>query len=125
MQQLFNLSDRDLSEAIADNLPFKSFLGLSLSDPVLSDTTFCRFGQKLQGEGLLEELFSLLDGQDDDYIGITKNGKTYYKSDLNARWTVKHGKFPCSYKVQVNTDESGIVRRLEMTPTNVHDSSKQ
>jgi len=43
LQQWFNLSDRDLSEAIADRLPFKSFLGLSLSDPVLSETTFCPF----------------------------------------------------------------------------------
>ncbi len=153
----------------------KAFLGLSLSDPVLSDTTFCRFRQKLQEEDLLEELFSLLDGQledlgilvkrflhrynyclsskkasfkrgkeireicdtsftgnvegerqneDEGFIGITKNGKIYYKSDPGARWTVKRGKFSCGYKVHVNTDESGIVRRLEMTPANVHDSSK-
>jgi len=125
LQQWFNLSDRDLSEAIADRLSFKSFLGLSLSDPVPDDTTFCRFRQKLQEESLLEKLFLLLDGQDDDYIGITRNGKIYYKSDPDARWTVKRGKLPCGYKVHVNADESGIARRLEMTPANVHDSSKQ
>jgi len=34
LQQWFNLSDRDLSEAIADRLSFQSFLGLSLTDPV-------------------------------------------------------------------------------------------
>jgi IS5 family transposase len=159
-------------------LSFKSFLGLSLSDPVPDDTTFCRFRQKLQEEGLLKKLFSLLDGQfedlgilvkrgsfidativqaqrrppskeakkeeaesgdtafagnvegkrqneDEGFIGITRNGKIYYKSDPDARWTVKRGKFPCGYKVHVNADESGIVGRLEMTPANVHDSSKQ
>ena len=58
-------------------------------------------------------------------MGITKNGKIYYKSDLNVKWAVKRGKFPCGYKVHVNTDESGIARRLEMTPANVHDSSEQ
>jgi len=57
LQQWFNLSDRDLSEAIADRLFFKSFLGLFLSDPVPEDTTFCRFRQKLLKEDLLEELF--------------------------------------------------------------------
>lgn len=34
LQQWFNLSDRDLSEAIADRLSFQSFLGLSLTDPL-------------------------------------------------------------------------------------------
>ncbi len=188
LQQWFNLSERDLSEAITDNLSFKSFLGLSLSDPVPDDTTFCRFRQKLQEEGLLEKLFSLLDGQFEDlgilvkkgsfidgcnycssskkasfkrdkaskeakkeekeeaengdkgftgnieggrqnkdqgFIGITRNGKIYYKSDPDARWTVKRGKFPYGYNVHVNADESGIARRLEMTPANVHDSSRQ
>lgn len=83
LQQWFNLSDRDLSEAIADRLSFKSFLGLSL-----------------------------VEGKDN-------------KSDPDARWTVKRGKLSYGYKVHVNADESGIARRLEMTPANVHDSSKQ
>ena len=169
LQQCFNLSDRDLSEAIADRLSFQSFLGLSLTDPVPDDTTFCRFRQKLQEEGLLEELFLLLDAQferlgilvkkgsfidativraqrkppskeskennddgssvekakeNDDKVNITKNGKTYFKSDPDARWTVKRGKPAYGYKVHINTDESGIVRCVEVTPANVHDSRK-
>jgi len=74
LQQWFNLSDRDLSEAIADRLSFQSFLGLSLSDPVPYDTTFCRFRQKLLEEGLLEELFSLLDAQFEDLGILVKKG---------------------------------------------------
>lgn len=163
LQQWFNLSDRDLSEAIADRLSFKSFLGLSLSDPVPDDTTFCRFRQKLQEEGLLEELFLLLDaqferlgilvkkgsfidativqaqrrppsketkeedgsvdsagdGEDGKGSGskasLTKDGKIYFKSDPDARWTVKRGKPHYGYKVHINTDESGIVRCVEVT----------
>jgi len=65
------------------------------------------------------------ENKDKGFIGITGNGKIYYKSDPDARWTVKRGKFPCGYKVHVNADESGIARRLEMTSANVHDSSKQ
>jgi len=172
LQQWFNLSDRDLSEAIADRLSFQSFLGLSLTDPVPDDTTFCRFRQKLQEEGLLEELFLLLDAQferlgilvkkgsfidativqaqrrppsketkeedgsvdsagdgestkeGDGKVSLTKNGKIYYKTDLNARWTVKRGKPHYGYKVHINADESGIVRCVEITPANVHNSSK-
>ena len=172
LQQWFNLSDRDLSEAIADRLSFQSFLGLSLTDPVPDDTTFCRFRQKLLELGLLEELFSLLDAQFEDLgilvkkgsfidativqaqrrppsketkeedgsvdsagdgenrkgsgskASLTKDGKIYFKSDPDARWTVKRGKPAYGYKVHVNTDESGIVRCVEVTPANVHDSRK-
>ena len=74
LQQWFNLSDRDLSEAIADRLSFQSFLGLSLTDPVPDDTTFCRFRQKLLELGLLEELFSLLDAQFEDLGILVKKG---------------------------------------------------
>lgn len=55
---------------------------------------------------------------------LTKDGKRCFKSDPNARWTVKRGKLTCGYKVHINADEGGIVRRVEITPANVHDSRK-
>ena len=55
---------------------------------------------------------------------LTKDGKIYFKSDPDARWTVKRGKPAYGYKVHINADESGIVRRVEITPANVHDSRK-
>jgi len=190
LQQWFNLSDRDLAEAIADRLSFQSFLGLSIVDPVPDDTTFTRFRQRLQEKGMLEELFSILDsefdrlgllvkkgsfidatiiqaqrkppskekddedekkerGSDsaqihssaedkdrfphdesamveakDNALKVTKNGKVYYATDPDARWTVKRGKPYYGYKMHVNSDESGIVRGMEVTPANVHDSRK-
>ncbi len=60
----------------------------------------------------------------DDALKITKNGKAYYATDPDARWMVKRGKPYYGYKVHVNTDESGIVRGVEVTPANVHDSRK-
>ncbi|HXK90352.1 MAG TPA: transposase [Thermosynergistes sp.] len=43
LQRWFNLSDRGLAEATADRLSFQSFLGLSLTDPIPIEATFCRF----------------------------------------------------------------------------------
>jgi len=60
----------------------------------------------------------------DDALKITKNGKAYYVTDLDARWTVKRGKPYYGYKMHINSDESGIVRGMEVTPANVHDSRK-
>jgi len=60
----------------------------------------------------------------DDALKITKNDKAYYVTDLDARWTVKRGKPYYGYKMHINSDESGIVRDMEVTPANVHDSRK-
>ncbi|HHY80202.1 MAG TPA: hypothetical protein GX516_07655 [Thermoanaerobacter sp.] len=104
--QWFNLSDRDLSEAIADRLSFQSFLGLSLTDPVPDDTNFCRFRQKLLEEGLLEELFSLLDAQFERLDILVKRGLLRVKvfmvvmtMNLKRAWNimkVKSGNLPLS-----------------------------
>lgn len=48
----------------------------------------------------------------------------YYKSDLEDRWKVRHGKSCYGYKVHVNADESRIARCVEIASANVHDSSK-
>jgi IS5 family transposase len=53
----FNLSNKDLSEAIADRPSFQRFLGLPFSDSITDDTILCRFRQKLLEIGLLGELF--------------------------------------------------------------------
>jgi len=60
----------------------------------------------------------------DNATKLTKNGKAYYATDLDARWTVKRGKPYYGYKMHINSDESGIVRGMEVTPANVHDSRK-
>lgn len=60
----------------------------------------------------------------DDALKLTKNGKAYYVKDPDARWTVKSGHPYYGYKMHVNSDESGIVRGMEITPANVHDSRK-
>ena len=74
LQQCFNLLGKDLSEDIADRLSFRSYLGLPLADPIPEDTTFCRFRQKLQEEGLLEELFLLLGAQFKNLCILAKRG---------------------------------------------------
>lgn len=60
----------------------------------------------------------------DNATKLTKNGKAYYATDPDARWTVKRGKPYYGYKMHINSDESGIVRGMEVTPANVHDSRK-
>ncbi len=74
IKRRFNFSDRYPAEAITDRLSFQSFLGLSIIHPLTNDTTLTRFRQKLQGKGLLEELFSTLNSKLDRLYLLVKKG---------------------------------------------------
>lgn len=105
--QWYNLSDRDLSEAIADRLSFQSFLGLSLTDPVPDDTTFCRFRQKLHEKGLLEELFSLLDAQFERLGILVKKGSFIDATIVQAQ------RRPPSKESKENNDDGSSVEKAK------------
>jgi len=45
------------------------------------------------------------------------------QKDVDARWTVKHGKSYYGYKLHVNVDRCcGLIRQYEVSPANEHDS---
>jgi IS5 family transposase len=142
LEQWYGLSDPQCEEACRDRLSFRRFLGLSLQDAVADETVRVRFRQRLAEAGLMERLLSWLNESFEAQGLIVKRGTlidaTVVKSarrapprkegsadtsDPQAGWQgIKpvpvHG-----YKVHVATDrDHNLVRALEVTPANVHDS---
>jgi IS5 family transposase len=142
LQSLYGLSDAELEEAITDRLSFRKFVGLSLEDDVPDHTTLCRFRNLLVGEGLLERLFSELDGQLDRAGLILRRGTmldatiiettaarpsdTRPSSDPDAAFARRTGKQGSSFgfKAHVGVDDGhGLIRRVITTPANVNDTT--
>lgn len=61
LQQLYQLSDVELEEALADRLSFRRFVGLNLDQTVPDSSTLWRFRQSLAG--LEQQLFRSVTGQ--------------------------------------------------------------
>lgn len=140
LQQWYGLSDPMAEEAIGDRLSFRRFLGLGLHDAVPDETTICRFRGRLAerrlGDKLLRELNRQLDGKGllvkhgtlVDASLVEAHSKPPRKDDSapkdpDATWTVKRGQPTYGYKLHVGVDaDSGLIRKAEMTPANVHDT---
>lgn len=134
LQQWYGLSDPGLEEAIADRISFQQFLGLSFRDPVPDETTICKFRGLLGRKGLSEKLFALVGEQLDAKGLIVRRGSLIDASllqaqrrpggDPDAKTTIRNGKPHHGYKAHATVDQkSGIVRRLELTSAEVHDST--
>jgi IS5 family transposase len=136
LQRWYDLSDPGLEEAIRDRLSFLRFLGLSLHDPVPDETCFCRFRGALADKGLAERLFKLLEQQLEALGLLVRRGTlidatlvqahnrpgtpTRPSVDGEAAWVRQGKKSVFGYKAHVAVDqESGLVRRLALTPANV------
>ena len=129
-----DLSDVALAEALEDRASFRRFCGFSSSEAVPERTAFVRFRRELVtrqfDEGLLRAVVRQLEAQ-----GLVVRTGTLVdatvirvaaKTDGEAEWCVYAGprRTPVKgYKAHVAADEAGgIVRRVEVTPANVHDS---
>lgn len=144
LQQCYALSDADLEEAINDRVSFRKFLGLSLEASSPDHTTLCRFRNRLVEAGLAEKLFAEFEHQLDKQGLILKRGTMIDASlvetpfrpgssdgtrapvDPDAAMTARKGRRGThyGYKVHVGADEgSRLIRRLELTPANVNDTS--
>jgi IS5 family transposase len=139
LQQWYGLSDSGLEEAIADRFSFHRFLGIGMSDPVPDETTICRFRNKLAGVSLSEKLFRILDEQleaRDLFVRkVTLVDATLVEAarrpprkgekgkDEDAAYTVKGRKPHYGYKAHAGVND-GFIRKMEVTPANVHDSMK-
>ena len=47
LAQWYDLSDRDLEEALCDRLSFRRFVGLGMEQATPDHTTLCRFRERL------------------------------------------------------------------------------
>ena len=63
LQRIYNLSDKETEESLADRLSFLRFVGLSLKDAVPDASTICRFRNALAKKNLGQKLLDLFTSQ--------------------------------------------------------------
>lgn len=126
-----DLSDVRLSESLDDRASFRRFCGFSASEPTPERTAFVRFRGELVRRGLDAKLLRAVVRQLEARRLVVRTGTLVdatviaaaSKADPEAGWNVYGRGGPTKgYKAHVATDEAGgIVRKLVVTPANVHD----
>jgi IS5 family transposase len=144
IQQLYNLSDEQLERELADRISFRVFLGTT--EVVPDSTTIWKFRERLAETGADKEVWIELQRQLDAMNLKVQKGimqdATFITSDpghakadtprgdeaktrrsRDGAWAKKGTKSFFGYKLhQAMDDEFGMVRRIEVTAANVHDS---
>jgi IS5 family transposase len=138
LAQWYDLSDRELEEALCDRLSFRRFVGLGVEQPTPDHTTLCRFRERLNEVGLTTKLLALINGQIEAKGLLLKRGtlidatvvetaaarpeKATASSDPDAAFLKRAGKPGSSYgyKAHVAADQGSIlIRTATLTPANV------
>lgn len=138
LAQWYDLSDRDLEEALCDRLSFRRFVGLGIEQATPDHTTLCRFRERLNEAGLTVKLLALVNGQIEVKGLLLKRGtlidatvvetaaarpeKDAQGADPDAAFLKRAGKPGSSYgyKAHVAVDQDTIlVRTAKLTPANV------
>lgn len=129
-----DLSDVGLAEALDDRASFRRFCGFASGEAVPERTAFVRFRKALVERKLEEKLLGAVVRQLDAQGLVVRTGTLVdatviaqaSRTDGEAAWCVYAGprRSPVKgYKAHVAADEAGgIVRRVVVTPANVHDS---
>ena len=144
IQQLYNLSDEQLERELADRISFRVLLGTT--EVVPDSTTIWKFRERLAESGKDKEVWDELQRQLDsmnlkikkgimqDASFITSdpghaNKDTPRGDDAKTRrskdgtWAKKGTKSYFGYKLHSVMDKDyGLIRRIEVTTANVHDS---
>lgn len=150
LQAWHNLSDPALEKALARDLLFRRFVGVSLDQGVPDHSTIWRFRNKLEKNGLLstamDEVNSQLAAQSliikqgevsiiDASVIEAKNARPRNNADgentqdPEAGYSVKQGsngkrQTTYGFKAHANVDEDGFIKRVHLTAGNVHDSTQ-
>ena len=144
LQQWYGLSDPELERQVDDRLSFQRFLGYPEKAPDYS--TVWQFRERLAESGrdrlVWEELQRQLDekglkvkkGVVQDATFITadpghapadkpRGGEAKTRRSRDGTWAKKGSKSSFGFKLHSKTDgDYGLIRDLETTPANVHDS---
>jgi len=141
LQHCYGLSDPQCEELVGDRLSWRRFVGLNLQEGVPDETTLVRFRARLIEHGVHEKLLQLVNQQlqarglilktctlvDATLIEAARRapGKEdgSGRGDSDAGFTVKQKKPHYGYKAHVSVDHKHtLIRAVELTPANVHDS---
>ena len=148
LQKLYNLSDPAMEKQLAQDLLFRRFVGLSLTDKVPDHSTIWRYHKHLGELGITESLFDQINDQLAQQNIIIKAGSvsiidasiveaknkrpkkgkhTNNTQDNEAAYVSKKDstgrlKTIYGYKIHLNCDEDSFVKKVETTAANVHDS---
>jgi transposase, IS5 family len=138
LAQWYDLSDRDLEEALCDRLSFRRFVGLGIEQSTPDHTTLCRFRERLNQAGLTVKLLALANAQIEAKGLLLKRGTLIDATvvetaaarpdgdarsvDPDAAFLKRAGKPGSSYgyKAHVAADQGSIlIRTATLTPANV------
>jgi IS5 family transposase len=147
LQSWYKLSDPQLEKQLARDLLFRRFIGLDITETVPDHSTLWRFRQKLDGDlwqSLLKEINEQLHRQElyikhgeitiiDATVIQAKQNRPNKGVDGNdtrdqeAKYNVKissDGKLKTTYgyKAHIAVEEEGLIKAMEVTAGNVHDS---
>jgi len=144
LQAWYGLSDPELERQVADRISFQRFLGFPASAPDYS--TVWQFRERLARTGRDRLVWAELQRQLDEKGLKVRKGvvqdASFITSDpghasadkprgeeaktrrsRDGAWTKKSGRAYFGYKLHLKTDtDHGLIRSLEATPANVHDS---
>ena len=144
LQQWYGLSDPELERQVDDRISFQRFLGFPEKAPDYS--AVWRFRERLAETGRDRLVWAELQRQLDEKRLTVKKGvvqdASFITSDpghapadkprgeeaqtrrsRDGSWTKKGSKSSFGYKLHTKTDvDLGLIRDLETTPANVHDS---
>lgn len=144
LQQWYGLSDPELERQVDDRLSFQRFLGFPKKAPDYS--TVWQFRERLAETGRHQLVWGELQRQLDEKGLKVKKGvvqdASFITSDpghapadkprgeeartrrsKDGRWAKKGSQSYYGFKLHIKTDTAhGLVRNLETTPANVHDS---
>lgn len=150
LQSWHNLSDPGLEKALARDLLFRRFVGMSLDQGVPDHSTIWRFRNLLEKNDLLAIAMTEINTQLAEQSLIIKQGEVSIidasvieaknarprknaqgenTQDTEAGYNVKQasdGKRKTTYgfKAHTNVDEDGFVKAVKLTAGNVHDSTQ-
>ncbi len=135
LRQWYNLSDLGIEKALTDQISFRRFAGLSLSDAVPDHSTIGRFRSQLGDH--YDKLLSSLNIQFESQGFVIKQGTTLNASFVHSSSPKKAvdpdpkaGTYGSrkkdnvrGYKMHTTADrKSGLVRRVIITPANVNET---
>ena len=139
LQHWFELSDPAVEEALYDSRAMREFVGMDLGiEPVLDETTICKFRHLMERHNLGDELFRLVNVYlsenglkvsrgtivDASIINAPTSTKNKDKQrDADMHQTRKGNQWYFGMKAHIGVDSrTKLIHAIVVTPANVHDS---